>query len=72
MPQGLTFNPVSADSGRGSQLCPDAGARPGLQALGLRVLCALRVSALQKIGEHLTFALYADLSTTLEVIMTIE
>lgn len=69
MPYGVTFHTVTADGGRGPQLGPDAGARPAFQTLGLRVERALRGSTLQKVGEHFTLALHADLATTQEVII---
>lgn len=70
VPYGVTFHPVAADGGRRSQFGPDAGARPALGALGSRVLSALRGSAFQKVGEHLTFALHTDLAATLEVVVS--
>lgn len=70
VPYGETFHTVTADSGRGPQLGPYAGAQTTLWILGSRGVHTLRGSALQKVGEHLTFALHADLAATQEVIIT--
>lgn len=59
----LCLDPVTACSGGVAQLGLDTRAFPVLQAFGAGLERAFMRPALEEVGEHLTFAFHADLTT---------